>query len=129
MGMGGGGDAMAVVPDQPPGLILPDISINLGEQVPQEDAPVASAEETSEMAADEVQTDHGEDTGPILGVQSDDLRGQIIADESTAQVSRSIANNLPARLSYPVLELALLVSSLLSGLSAILIWRKKRANR
>lgn len=127
-GGGGGGEGMPAVPSQP-GLILPDISIKLGDALPQEDAVAEEIPEALEMEAAPAMEEREGDAGPILGVRPSEEQGQITKADIPAPLPHA-EQPQPSRMpSYLVLEVALLAVALSSALAAVLIRRRRRTAR
>mgnify|MGYP000906075040 CR=1 FL=1 len=126
-GEGGGGASPQGNPQAQPGLILPDISIRMGEPLPQ--AGVIS-QEALEMETDTAQREQDGDTGPILGVRPPDQRGQILTDGVVpATLQHATPEQEISFSTFRILEIAFFLLSLLSALAALLIRRRKRAAR
>jgi hypothetical protein len=126
-GEGGGGASPQGKPQTQPGVILPDISISMGEPLPQAGV---MAEEAIEMETDAAQPKQDGDTGPILGVRPYDQRGQIITDGVVPGPLQHATQDQEIRFStFRILEIAFFLLSIFSVLAALLIQRRKRAAR
>jgi hypothetical protein len=126
-GEGGGGGSPQGEPQVQPGVILPDISIRMGEPLPQVGV---MAEDALEMETDAAQPKQDDDTGPILGVRPYDQRGQIITDGVVPGTLQHATPEQEIRFStFRILEIAFFLLSIFSVLAALLIQRRKRAAR
>jgi len=126
LGMGGGGGSPEGDTGQPPGMILPDISISEGESLP-EDRQLTEQDQLS------VEKESGADaeksiaeSSPILGVAPPEEQGKVISDEVPVVPTMPEIVQQKHRFSYLVIEIILLAVSLLSILAAVFIRRKRR---
>lgn len=128
-GMGGGGGSPSDEPGGIPGIILPDISIKVGETYLGDSAAGQAIEEELTEGAEKAAPKGSMNTGPILGVAPPENRGDII-EENIPRVFPHQTSTVEARWpSYLFIEVILLAISLVSALAAIILHRRRHAAR
>ncbi len=128
-GLGGGDNLDGELADMP-GMILPDISINEGETIPNLSATLTQADEDAlEMESGETYAKSQVDAGPILGVRPLEQQGQIIAKEIPKPIQQVNPSQTKSRLSKIGLEIGLLSLTIISALAAVVIHRRRRIKR
>jgi len=128
-GMGGGGGSPSDEPGGIPGIILPDISINVGGTYSGDSAADQTNEEELTADAEIAAPKDSMNTGPILGVAPPENRGDII-EKNIPRVLPHQTSTVEVRWpSYLLIEVMLLAISLVSALVAIILHRRRRAAR